>query len=107
MDVFNQHLISVKKITANAPPGPFGPQDVMITNPGFGGPGFDRFIADDMFGFGLPFQGLVKAAATGTNRLIQDPLNAGKLLIGTGGSTMDGNKFFPKLTKEVAGSFRV
>ncbi|RJP57474.1 MAG: hypothetical protein C4541_10100, partial [Candidatus Auribacter fodinae] len=44
VDVYNQHLISVKKITATAPPGPFGPQDVMITNPGFGGPGFDRYV---------------------------------------------------------------
>jgi len=107
VDVYGNKLISVKKILATAPPGPFGPQDVMITNPGFGGPGFDRFVLQDGFGYGLPYLGQTKAASTAVCTLQQDPENAGKLLFAAAGATKDGNKFMSAGTPEVWGSFRM
>ena len=93
VELINPVLIGTDTIIGVAPPGFFGPADVVVINPGFDQPGYDTDIIEDAFSYGLPKLGQGTAASTAPIDLEADESNYGKLIFAAGGIFDDGNNF--------------
>ena len=94
-------LVRPKYGTAVLSGGPFGPADLVVTNPGFQTPGFERIVLRYSIRYGLTHVGKAMCAETAPKFMVRDGDNFGKLIYTSGGFFNDGNRFL--YPAEVAG----